>query len=433
MNRYVVVGTGISGMSAVETLRLSDPAAEIILVGDDPHGFYSRPGLAYYLTGELPEKQLTIYSKKDWKALNVHRVQAHATGLDPSAHRLVLGPAGALEYDRLLLAVGSTAVPLKVPGADLEGVVQLDNLEDARRILALARRARTAAVVGGGVIAAELVEGLRARGLRVDYILRGDRYWPNVLDEKESRFVERRLVEHGVTIHYQADTAEILGRGGRVAGLRTAGGEEVRCDLVAVGIGVRPRTDLAQAAGLSVERGILTDECLQTSAEDVFASGDAAQVRDPRTGAASIDTLWHPARLQGRAAALNMAGRREAYRLPAASNVLRLAGVMTTIVGAVGVGEDGSAISPARGSSETWRQLPNTIPMQSEGDVNLLRLMVGERSLTGAVVMGDQKVSLPLQELISAGTDISPIRDRLLAPGAPLGEIVMDFWSQIRG
>lgn len=433
MTRYVIVGTGVAGISAAGTLRSLDQAAEITLVSEDPYGFYSRPGLAYYLTGELPEKQLYIYNKKDWQTLNLHYVRARVTRLVPGEHRLELDPAGALTYDRLLLATGSTAVRSNVPGADLQGVVKLDDLEDTRRILALARRTRTAVVIGGGVIAVELVEGLLALGLKVHYFLRGDRYWPNVLDEAESRLIEHRLAGHGVILHYRTEAAEILGKRGKVAGIRTAKDETIRCGIVAVGIGVRPRMELAQAAGLATERGILVDEYLQTSAADIFAAGDVTQVRDPLTGASSIDTLWHPARQQGHAAALNMTGQHKPYCRGVAVNVLRLAGVMTSIIGSVGSGKDEDLVSVARGSSETWRQLPNTIAMESGTDINHVRLMISEKTLVGALVLGEQKLSLPLQEMIATRTDITPMRDRLLQPGAALGEIVIDFWSSIDG
>jgi len=432
VTRYVIVGTGVTGIAAIGALRTLDRSAEITLVGDDPHGFYSRPGLAYYLDRELPEKQLTIFSKEDWKPLNIRYVRGLATRLDPQKHQLEIGPAGILTYDRLLLATGSTAVLLNIPGADLKGVVKLDDLEDTRRIISLARRARSAVVVGGGIIAVELVEGLLAQGLKVHYFLRGERYWPNVLDEKESRLLEHRLAEDGVMLHFHTEAAEVLGKRGKVVGIRTTQGETIRCEIVAVGIGVKPRMELAQAAGLATERGILADETMQTSDPDIFAAGDVAQVRDPVSGKSFIDTLWHPAREKGLIAASNMTGMRKTYNRKVAVNVLRLAGVMTTIVGAVGSGVDEDLVSVARGSSETWQQLPNTISLESTADVNHVRLMIGEQTLLGAMVMGEQKLSLPLQELISSKVDITPVR-HLLQPGAPLGQIVMDFWSNIRG
>ncbi len=432
MTRYVIVGTGVTGVAAIGALRTLERSAEITLVGDDPHGFYSRPGLAYYLDKELPEKQLTIFSKEDWKSLNIRYVRGLATRLDPQKHQLEIGPAGVLTYDRLLLATGSTAVLLNIPGADLQGVVKLDDFEDTRRIIALARRARSAVVVGGGIIAVELVEGLLAQGLKVHYFLRGERYWPNVLDEKESRLLEHRLIEDGVILHFHTEAAEVLGKRGKVVGIRTTKGETIRCELVAVGIGVKPRMELAKAAGLATEKGILADETMQTSDPDIFAAGDVAQVRDPLSGKSFIDTLWNPAREKGLIAAANMTGQRRVYNRKVAVNVLRLAGVMIAIIGAVGSGVEEDGVSVARGSSETWQQLPNTVSLESSTDVNHLRLMIGEQTLLGAMVLGEQKLSLPLQEIISSKTDITSIRP-LFQPGAPLGQIVMDFWSSIKG
>ena len=431
MTRYVILGTGVAGVAAASTLRTVEPSSEIILVGEELHGFYSRPGLAYYLNDEIPEKQLTIFTKEDWKKLRVKYVRGLATRLDPAGHQLEIGGKGQLTYDRLLLATGSNAVPLNIPGAGLQGVVKLDDLDDARRILSFIRRARTAVVVGGGIIAVELVEGLLARGLKVHYFLRGDRYWPNVLDEKESRLLEHRLAEDGVTLHFQTEAAEVLGKHGRVAALRTTKGETIRCEIVAVGIGVRPRMELAKNAGLLTDRGLLTDESLQTNDADIFAAGDVSQVYDPVSGQSLIDTLWYPAREKGRIAALNMSGRRSIYKRKVAVNILRLAGVMTTIIGAVASGVDDDLVSVARGSSESWQQLPNTIALESSTEINHLRLMIGEHTLVGAMVMGEQKLSLPLQDIIASKADIAPIR-HLLQPGAPLGQIMMDFWSGLK-
>ncbi|MEW6094200.1 MAG: FAD-dependent oxidoreductase [Chloroflexota bacterium] len=431
MTRHVIVGSGVAGIAAAETLRTLDRSADITIVSEDPYGFYSRPGLAYFLSEELPERQLYVFSKEDWRRLNTRFVQARATRLLPQEYRLELGEAGSLTYDRLLLATGSTAVRLNIPGSDLQGVVKLDTFEDTRRIIALARRARSAVVIGGGIIAVELVEGLRAQGLKVHFFLRGDRYWPNVLDEKESRFVEQRLAEHGILLHYKTEAAEILGKRGKVAAVRTTDGQVIHCEIVAAGIGVKPRLELAQAAGLATERGILVDEYLRTSHPDIFAAGDTAQVFDPLTGASSIDTLWDPARQQGRAAARNMVGGEQAFRRGVAVNVLRLAGVMIAIIGSVGTGEE--PLSTARGSSETWRHLPNTIAVASGGGVNQVRLTLGEQTLLGAVVMGEQTLSHPLREIILNQVDITPIRAQMLQPSASLGQLVMDFWYHASG
>lgn len=432
MATNVIIGTGVAGFSAVEALSTMDPLAEILQISDDKDGFYSRPGLAYYLNGELPEKQLFPFPRNGKSNQNVQHVEGRVTRLDPATHQIEINGSGTISYDHVLLATGATSVPLKVPGEDLRGVVKLDDLEDTRKILALAKHNRSAVVVGGGVVGLELVEGLVARGVKVHYLIRSDRYWQSILDETESHSIEHHLVHAGVKLHYHSEITEVLGKHGRVIGVRTSAGEDIRCGLVAVGIGVRPRMELAKTAGLKTERGILVNEYLQTSDPDIYAAGDVAQIFDPSSGHSSIDNLWYPARKQGRIAAMNMAGQQQVYRRTVAVNVLRLAGVMTTIIGAIGSSRDDGEVYTTRGSSETWLELPNTLAMESSSELSHVRLMVGEQELLGALVMGDQKISRPLRDMVNARMDISPIRTQLLKSGAPLGQIVIDFWIKTK-
>jgi NADPH-dependent 2,4-dienoyl-CoA reductase/sulfur reductase-like enzyme len=198
---------------------------------------------------------------------------------------------------------------------------------------------------------------------------------------------------------------------------------------VAVAIGVQARKELAQVSGLHVERGIRVDECMRTSHPDIFAAGDVAEFFDPFTGRYSLNTLWGPARLQGTVAGRNMTGATDVYNNAIPFNVTRLAGLTTTIIGTVGRGEDDDLVGIARGDSETWRQLPDAIAAENHFEVNRLRVLVGERTLVGAVVMGDQTLSAALQELVAAQADILPIRPRLLQPDVPLGGLLLNFWQ----
>ena len=430
--RYLIIGSGAAGIAAAEAIRSQDPGGEILLLSEEPEGYYSRPGLAYYLTGETPERVLFPFMDHDFDRLRLHRLHARVGALRPQSQEVVLDDGRPLSYDRLLLATGSLAIKPSLPGVDLDGVVKLDDLDDARRILKQCRRGRVAVVVGGGITALEIVEGLHARKVHTHYFLRGDRYWSNVLDEIESKIVEHRLQEKGIDIHYHTELAEILGKRGRVAGIRTTDGRRLDCDLVAIAIGVRPRMELAKNAGLATERGILVDEHLQTSAPEIFAAGDTAQVFDPFSGKSVLDTLWGVAVAQGRIAGRNMTGQTATYHKSVPFNVTRLAGLTTTIVGTVGRGTDEDVTGIARGDSETWRQLPDSFAAESTSDVNRLRVLMGERSLLGAIVMGDQTLSRPLYELIAHRTDVTPIRDRLLQPSARLGDLIASFWADWR-
>ncbi|MBL8077753.1 MAG: NAD(P)/FAD-dependent oxidoreductase [Anaerolineales bacterium] len=428
--RYVIIGTGAAGIASIESIRSVDKRGEIIMVGEDPHGFYSRPGLAYLLTGEIPDKSLFPKTSDDYALLNFKYQNAHVTKIDSAQKTLLLDGKTPLSYDKLLIATGAFAAPLTVPGAALQGVVKLDHLEDARYILKQAKRGKTAVVVGGGITALELTEGLLARGMNVHYLLRGERYWSNVLDEHESRIVEARLQVEGVTLHFHSELKEIIGKGSKVSGVRLQDGNILKCDLVAYAIGIKPRIELAREAGLTLDRGILVNEFLQTNFPDIYAAGDVAQVYDPMTGYSVLDSLWSPARDQGRIAGLNMAGQNKPYIKSVPFNVTRLAGLTTTIIGAVGHGHDDDIVGIARGDSETWRELPDAIVAQSGFDTNHVRIIVGEKNLLGAVVMGDQTLSTPLQKIIARKLDITSMRDQLLTKDAKIADVVVDFWSK---
>jgi NAD(P)H-nitrite reductase large subunit len=430
MMRYVIIGTGVAAIAAAEAIRNTDSIGELSLISEDPFGYYSRPGLAYYLTGELPEKWLFPIKQDQFQKLDIKFRQASVHRILPAEKAIELDTAARLPYDRLLIATGAQAVTLKIPGADLQGVHKLDHLSDARALLSDAKHGRTCLVTGGGITALELAEGMAKRGVKVHYILRSERYWPNVLDEAEAHILESRLHHEGITLHHKSEIAEIIGKNGRVVGARLADGGQIRADFIAYAIGITPRIQLAQEAGILCERGILVDEYMQTNLLDIFAAGDVAQVYDPVSGKQVLDSLWTPAREQGRVAGNNMSADKKTYLKPVAFNVTRLAGLTTTIIGTVGGGSDPDLLGIARGDSETWRQLPDAISAQDGFEINHLRLMIGENHILGAIVMGDQKLSAALQTIVRERIDISSIRVELLAPNAHIADILAAFWCE---
>jgi NADPH-dependent 2,4-dienoyl-CoA reductase/sulfur reductase-like enzyme len=427
--RYVLIGAGPSALAAAEAIHGAEPGADIVLVSADTHGYYSRPGLAYLLAREIPEASLYPMSPAELRDLGVRRVTRRVVSIDPAGHTVTLEDGHELGYDRLLLATGSQAVPTRAPGAELDGVVKLDDLDDARAIIRRSAAAKRAVVVGGGITALEIVEGLRAHHVQVDYFMRQERYWRNVLSASESRAVEEGLVRGGVRIHTHTELAGIVGRGGRVVAVETGDGTRIPCDLLAVAIGVRPRTELARAAGLACERGALVDEYLRTSAQDIFAAGDLAETPDPRTGRRTIEVLWHSAIHKGRIAGLNMvSGPSHLYREGPSLNITRLAGMNTTIIGAVGAGKDSDLEGLARGDSQTWSELGDAVHVETRVDGARVRLELVGRTIVGAVVMGEQDLSFKLQELIEARADLGDLAARLAAPEAPVGVLVEQGW-----
>jgi NAD(P)H-nitrite reductase large subunit len=428
--RYLLIGCGPAAISAAETIRSRDAEGEISMVCAEPHGYYSRPGLAYYLADEVPEDRLFPFSTADFARLGVHLLFERATGIDPGAHRVTLEGGRQLVYDRLLIATGSRAIPAAVPGAELDGVVKLDDLDDARDLIRRSRQAKAAVVVGGGITALEIAEGLTARGVPVHYFMRKSRYWSNILSESESRVVEDGLRAAGVQIHQRTELARVVGREGRVAAVETGDGAQIACDMVAVALGVRPQHGLAKAAGLDCARGVLVDRHLCSSDPDIFAAGDVAEVRDSVTGRRTLEVLWNSAVAKGCIAGLNMAtGATHIYDTGLPLNVTRLVGFKVTIIGSVGSGKDADLEGLARGDSETWAELGEAVMVESDADDVHIRLALGENSIAGAVVMGDQASSFTLQEIIEARADVSAIKASLQAPAAPLAATVEGSWS----
>ncbi len=419
--RYLIVGNGPAGLTAAETIRRHDHSSEIRIVGTEDHHFYSRPGLAYLLTGAIPEKRLFSRPDSEYEQARIHRSVGTVQRIEPADHQITFADGRTMTYDRLLLAVGARAVRPSIPGFDLDGVVTLDNLDDARRIVRLARRAKRGCVVGGGITAVELAEGLAAQRVETHYLMRGDRYWPSVLSPHESALVEERLVDDGIRIHAGTELARVIGRKDRVSAVETQTGVVLPCDLLAVAIGTQPRIEVAQQAGLETGRGIWTDDTFQTSDADIFAAGDAAEVLDPTTGKRGLDSLWSVAIEQGRAAGANLSGVVLQYRRPAPFNVTKIGGVTTTLIGAVGTGSrEGDLLTIARGDSNAWREQLDSFAVVSDAGANHLRLVLGDDRILGAVVMGDQTLSRPLQRLIRERVDISTVRDRLIRAPAEI-------------
>lgn len=425
--RHVLVGSGIAALSAAESIRRVQPDATITVVSDEHAPFYSRPGLAYLLTDDVPESQLTVRTPAEVDALRLERVAGRAAQLLHDPRVLRLDDGTHVPYDRLLIATGAASIRGEFPGAMLDGVVQLDDLAEAKDIVRRCASAKVAVVVGGGSTALELVDGLVARGVHTHYFLRGDRYWAKVFDPVESAIVESRLLAEGVVIHRHTSVREARGHEGVLTGVVTEAGVHVPCDMLAVAIGVRPRVDLAKRSGIQTDRGILTTEYLETSEHGIYAAGDVAQVYDPVHQLAQLDTLWSSAQQQGRIAGLNMAGVRVALRTQVPINVTRVGGVTVTIVGTVGNADDPDLLTLTRGQSERWITDRSAWSVGGARQGNRLRVVVSGRAIVGAVIMGEQTLSRTLAHLIGEDVDISALRPALEAAPNDAMDMLLDF------
>ncbi len=430
MTNYVIVGNGAAGVTAAEAIRARDPHGHITIVSGEPFPMYSRPGLAYVVINEVSDTQVMARREAWYGEQRIALVYGRAVKLDLEARRVVLDDGRAPVFDRLLIATGARATPPPYPGADLDGVVYLDTLAGTRDLLRRARTARRAVVIGGGITALELAEGLGHQGIETHYFIRKRGLWSAVFNEVESGLLEARMRGHGIHLHYNTEIEAVLPDSeGRVRGVRLKAGEEFPCDLVGAAIGVKPQLELAQDTPLKLDRALLVDEYLQTNVPGVYAAGDCAQVYDRWTGQHLLDVLWPTAVAAGRAAGANMAGARQPYVKGTPFNACLLFGLHVTAIGQLGNGRGDDAEvfqTMSRGSSEVWATRPHAYAgAWSQDGTNTLRLVLDGDRLAGALVVGRQTLADPLRALIEDQADVSALRPHLQSGGPALEQAIL--------
>lgn len=306
----IIVGAGAAGDAAADMLRREGYSGPITLVGADDSAPYDRPNLSKdYLAGTasedwIPLRSAGFYEEREIRLLLGRRV----TSIDAANKRVVLDDGTSHQFGALLLATGSTPARLPVPVDDRSRVHYLRTLADSRAIIAAAEGARRAVILGASFIGLEVAAALRARGLEVHVVAPEHRPLEKLLGSELGDFVRSLHEAQGVIFH-MGRTASAIADGF----VTLDSSERLPADLVVAGIGVRPNDELAAQAGISVERGIVVDEYLQTNAPGIFAAGDVARYPDPRTGERIRVEHWVVAQRMGQSAARNMLGRRERF------------------------------------------------------------------------------------------------------------------------
>jgi len=309
--RVVIIGGGAAGFAAAEMLRRHGFAGSITMLSNDSAAPVDRPNLSKdYLAGSAPEDWMPLRGD-DWYADNkvTLKLETEVASFDPKAKTVTLGDGSSLPYDKLLLATGAEPVKLPVPGADLPHVHLLRSLNDSRAIIAAAKTAKRAVVIGASFIGLEVAAALRARDIEVHVVAPEKRPLEKVFGPALGDFVRALHEEHGVVFHLEDG---VTGIDAKTVSLKS--GRSLEADLVVTGVGVRPRLALAEKAGLSTDKGVSVDEYLETSAPDVYAAGDIARWPDAYTGQRIRVEHWVVAERQGQTAALNMMGEKTPHR-----------------------------------------------------------------------------------------------------------------------
>jgi nitrite reductase (NADH) large subunit len=380
----IIVGGGIAGVAAAEAIRQAAPNTGITLLCEETHIPYYRLNLTRYLAGEIQQDALPIHAAP-WYVENAIDllVGTSVTGITPEDQQVHLTHR-TLHYDRLILTPGSHAFTPPIPGGDREGVMTLRTREDADVIRARVRQDGRCLVIGGGILGLETAGALARQGAAVTLIESHDWLMPRQLNCKAAHHLETRIKSLGITVLKRARTRHIHGNGKTIT-IELDDGTRISAGTVILATGVRPNTALARKAGLNVNRGIVVDSHLQTSACNVYAAGDAAEHNGRLYGS------WAPSQYQGRIAGLNTCGIPAEFGGLPRANALKVLGIDLFSVG---------QFEPEDGSYAV---------LDDETDGHFAHFAFRDGRMVGAILIGHPLLGPRTKQAIEAGTDFSEI------------------------
>jgi nitrite reductase (NADH) large subunit len=390
MTTYLIIGNGVAGATAAENIRKYDPEGKIAVFSRESQPFYYVPALPEYLAGAKAADQVIIHPQSWYDG---HRIDLHlntrVTRIDPDRKFVETHRGERFPFDKLLLATGGNSFVPPMQGADSPGVFTLRTLADAHRLKQAAASAKTAVLIGGGLLGLEAGNGLRLAGLTVSVVEFFPRLLPRQLDAAGAAILARQMEDMGFSFHLGAKTREITsGPAGLTVNLES--GEHLTGDLVLISAGVRPDLSLARDLGLNIDKGVQVDDTMQTSRDGIYAAGDLIEHRGRFYG------IWPAAQEQGAVAGAAMAGQPATYPGTLPSNVLKVVGI--DLVAAGDIDADGrlTAIVHTDAAQKVYR-----------------KLVIRDNLLVGAILLGDIRGSDAIQAAIRTQRDISPVKDEL--------------------
>ncbi len=388
----VIVGKGMAATRLVEELSARGLGRHAIaVVGEEKRRAYNRVLLSSVLAGEMAADDVELKPAAWWRDRGVTTLYGQAvTAIDRAARTIRLADGRALPYGKLVLAAGSRPIRLPIPGADLPGVVTFRDHADVVAMEDAARTGARAVVVGGGLLGIEAAYGLARRGAKVTLVHIMDRLMERQLDAAAGALLADAIRSKGIDVVLEASSAAITGET-KATGLALADGRVLPADLVVLAAGIRPNADLARAAGLACNRGIVVDDGLATDDPAIFAIGECAEHRGTVYG------LVEPAYTQARVLAARLCGDTgAAYAGSLLATNLKVSGVNVFSAGDF-LGGEGTETLVLRDAAGAYR-----------------KLVLKDGALVGAVLFGDTRDALWFQSLIAGGESVEAIRDTLI-------------------
>lgn len=311
--QIAIIGNGISGITAARHLRKGSDH-EITVISAETDHFFSRTALMYIYMGHMKYEHTKPYEDWFWKKNKIRLVRKYVQEVNFEEKQLLFSDGESLDYDKLVLATGSSPNKFGWPGQDLRRVQGLYSYQDLQSLESCSDEIKTAVIVGGGLIGIELAEMLKSRGKRVIFLVREASFWDAVLPSEESEMINQHIREHHIDLRLNSEVIEILDDGeGKVKGVKLKDGSQLDCQFVGLTVGVHPNIDFLKNTSLKTDRGILVNEFLKTNIPDVYAVGDCVQHQNPPPGRRPLEQIWYTGKIMGETVARTILGEPQKY------------------------------------------------------------------------------------------------------------------------
>jgi nitrite reductase (NADH) large subunit len=383
--KHVIIGNGVAGTEAALAIRKGDEQAEITIISESSHLFYYRPRLIEYLAGEATLGSFTIHKQDFYEKMNIkNALSTEVTKIIPAENQVVTKNGSSFPYDKLLLASGARCFIPRIEGVERKGIFAMRSVGDADEIREYAKGKAKAVVIGGGLQGLETAYSLTKLGLEVSCVEIAKWLLPRQLDADGAGLLQRLLEEKGLSFVFPDFAASFGGKNG-VEKVTLKSGRQLDAEVVVICAGIRTRNRLAQEAGLKVNKGIVVNDHLQTSAADVYAAGDVAEHNQQIYG------LWPAAKEQGKAAGLNMAGQKIEYTGTVPSSTLKVTGIDLYSAGDFNEGQGRKVFS-------------------SDRDGAYKRLVLEDGRPIGAIVVNDAQAMKAASEVFAGKAEIKEFK-----------------------
>ncbi len=406
--KYVIVGNGVAGVRAAETVRRMDAEGEITMIGDETFPPYCRPMISLVLEGAISPGKLAIRGDDFYEKLNIEPVLgSRVTGIDVDSKNVIIdetaggGRKRTFSYDRLLIASGADARPIKAENSNLNNVFFMRHQAHVRGMLETLTGAKTALVLGGGLVGFKAAYGLMRRGLKVTMLIKSGYPLSMQVDEPAGKLILEELVGRGLDVRVGIEVNAFEGFKS-VSGAHLSDGSFFQCDMVVVGKGVLPALSFAPKDKIKADLGIMVDEHLETSSPGIYAAGDVAEYVDIARKTPWVNAIWPEAVAQGVVAGMNMAGRRVSYKGSLGRNAIRIFDADVMTCGLVNPPDDPSfeVVSHMNFRKSLYR-----------------KLVFKEDVLVGMAMVNDIEQGGLFVSLIQSETPVRMSKEAMLSPG----------------